>query len=195
MPNIYLASSSPRRRELLNQIGLPYTVITIEVDESLPSGLSPAEQVVALSRRKAGAAAQKLSEGVVIAADTVVVQNGEVLGKPADETEAMSMLERLQGAIHEVFTGITVMDLPGGRVLSDYECTEVQMREVSKDELARYIATKDPLDKAGAYGVQGVAAVFVDGIRGCYFNVVGLPVFKLAQLLKKINVDVSKYWR
>jgi len=192
---IYLASSSPRRRELLDQIGLPHTVITMEVDESLPPGLSPVEQVITLSRRKAGAAAIKLAEGIVIAADTVVVLDGQVLGKPANETEALAMLERLQGTIHEVFTGVTVIELPGSRVLSNYERTEVQMRDVSRDELVRYVATKEPFDKAGAYGVQGLAAVFVAGIRGCYFNVVGLPLFKLAQMLKELDVDVSNHWR
>ncbi len=192
---IYLASSSPRRRELLDQIGLPHTVITMEVDESLPPGLSPVEQVITLSRRKAGAAAIKLAKGIVIAADTVVVLDGQVLGKPANETEALAMLERLQGTIHEVFTGVTVIELPGSRVLSNYERTEVQMRDVSRDELVRYVASKEPFDKAGAYGVQGLAAVFVAGIRGCYFNVVGLPLFKLAQMLKELDVDVSNYWR
>ncbi len=195
MPTIYLASSSPRRRELLDQIGLSYIVITTEVEESLPPGLSPVEQVIMLSRRKAGAAAPKLAEGIVIAADTIVVLDGQVLGKPANKIEALAMLERLQGGIHEVFTGITVMELSGSRVLSDYERTEVQMRDASRDELMRYVATKEPFDKAGAYGVQGLAAVFVAGIRGCYFNVVGLPLFKLAQMLKKLEVDVSNYWR
>jgi len=195
LPTIYLASSSPRRHELLDQIGLPHTVLTLEVDESLPPGLSPADQVVSLSRRKANAAFSKLVEGIVVAADTVVVLDGLILGKPANETEALEMLDRLQGGIHEVFTGITVLELSSGRVLSDYERTEVQMRNVSRDELMRYVATKEPLDKAGAYGVQGRAAVFVAGIRGCYFNVVGLPLFKLTQLLKKLDVDVSNYWR
>lgn len=195
MPTIYLASSSPRRRELLEQIGLSHTVINMEVDESLPPGLTPIEQVVALSRRKADAAAHELAEGIIIAADTVVVLDGKVLGKPADETAAHAVLERLQGVVHEVFTGITVMELPGGRLLSDFERTEVQMREVSRGEIARYVATKEPFDKAGAYGVQGLAAVFVAGVRGCYSNVVGLPLFKLARMLKELGVDVSEYWR
>ncbi|KAF1085632.1 Septum formation protein Maf [Sporotomaculum syntrophicum] len=195
MPTIYLASSSPRRRELLEQIGLPYTIVTVDVDESLLPGLSPIEQVVALSQRKARAAATIYSEGIVIAADTVVVLDGQVLGKPANEAEALTMLERLQGNVHEVLTGITLLELAGDRVFSDFECTEVQMRDVSRDELMRYITTKEPFDKAGAYGVQGLAAVFVAGIRGCYFNVVGLPLFKLTQMLKEFNVDVSSYWR
>lgn len=195
MPTIYLASSSPRRRELLDQIGLPYTIITVDVDESLSPGLSAAEQVIALSRRKAGAAASMRSEGIVIAADTVVVKDDRVLGKPADAAEALAMLEQLQGDVHEVFTGITLQELPGHRVVSDYERTEVEMRHVSREELERYVATKEPLDKAGAYGVQGFAAVFVAGIRGCYFNVVGLPLFKLTEMLKKFDVGVSNYWR
>jgi septum formation protein len=167
----------------------------MDVDENLPPGMPPADQVMALSLHKAGAAAKKLAEGIVIAADTIVVLNGEVLGKPANAAAARAMLERLQGAAHEVYTGITLIDLPGGRVLTDYECTEVRMREVTRAEIDRYVATKEPLDKAGAYGVQGLAAVFVAGIRGCYFNVVGLPVFKLAQMLKELDFDVSWCWR
>lgn len=195
MPTIYLASSSPRRRELLDQIGLPYTIISLDVDEKLAPGLSPIEQVITLSQRKAGAAASISSEGIVIAADTVVVLDGQVLGKPANEAEALIMLERLQGNVHEVLTGITLLELTGDRVFSDFERTEVQMRNVSRVELMRYVATKEPFDKAGAYGVQGLAAVFVTGIRGCYFNVVGLPLFKLTQMLKEFDVDVSNYWR
>ncbi|TYO98038.1 Maf family protein [Desulfallas thermosapovorans] len=195
MPTIYLASSSPRRRELLDQIGLPHVVFTVDIDETLPPGLPPAEQVMSLSRSKAEAAAATLAEGIVLAADTVVVLGGEVLGKPENESAARVMLERLQGNTHEVYTGITLMELAGGRVLSGYERTEVRLREMSRAEIEHYVATKEPLDKAGAYGVQGRAAVFVAGIRGCYFNVVGLPLFKLAQMLKELNIEVSQCWR
>lgn len=194
MPNIYLASSSPRRRELLNQIRLPHTVLAMEVDESLPPGLSPAEQVMALSRRKAAAAAEQLADGVVIAADTVVALGDMVLGKPENRAEALDMLERLQGATHEVYTGLTVLKLPGGRMLTDYERTGVEMRPAGRAELERYVRTGESMDKAGAYGIQGLASVFISGIRGCYFNVVGLPVFKLVQMLKELGIDVTEYW-
>lgn len=194
MTSIYLASSSPRRRELLNQIRLPHTVLVMEVDESVPPGLSPAEQVMMLSRRKAAAAAEQVTGGVVVAADTVVALGDTVLGKPANPAEALDMLERLQGVTHEVYTGLTVLRLPGGRMLTGYECTGVDMRPAGRAELERYVRTGEPLDKAGAYGIQGLAAAFISGIRGCYFNVVGLPLFKLVQMLKEVGIDVTGYW-
>lgn len=194
MPRIYLASSSPRRREILDLIRLPHTVLTIDVDESLPPGMTAPEQVEALSRRKAEYAAGRLSDGVVIAADTVVVLDGEVLGKPEDEDMAMDMLERLQGRIHEVFTGTTVWDIAGGRTFTGHGHTYVEMRAAGRDELLRYIATGEPKDKAGAYGIQGLGSVFIAGIRGCYFNVMGLPVYKLTRMLKELDIDVSKCW-
>lgn len=194
MTLIYLASSSPRRRELLSQIRLPYTVLTLEVDENIPPGLSPAEQVTTLSQRKAEAAARQVDHGVVIAADTVVALGNTVLGKPADRVEALDMLGQLQGTVHQVYTGLTVLQLPGGRVLTDSECTGVHMRPASLEELKRYVETGEPMDKAGAYGIQGLAAVFVSGIQGCYFNVVGLPLFKLVQMLKTLGIEVSGYW-
>jgi len=195
LPTIYLASSSPRRRDLLNQINLPHIVIATDVDESLPGEMPPAEQVMELSRRKARAAARQLAVGVIIAADTVVVLNNEVLGKPENEADALAILERLQGATHEVYTGLTVLELPGERVLTDFERTTVKMREADRAELMRYVQSGEPLDKAGAYGIQGLASVFVEGIRGCYFNVVGLPITRLVLMLKKMDIDVSAYWR
>jgi len=195
LPRLYLASSSPRRREILDLIKLPHTVLAIDVDESLPPGMAAPEQVEALSRRKAEYAARQLSGGLVIAADTVVVLDGEVLGKPADEAMAMDMLERLQGRTHEVFTGATVWDISGGRAVTGHDHTYVEMRAAGRDELLKYIATGEPMDKAGAYGIQGLGSVFITGIRGCYFNVMGLPVYKLTRMLKELDVDVSEYWR
>ncbi|KJS12343.1 MAG: septum formation inhibitor Maf [Peptococcaceae bacterium BRH_c8a] len=194
MPHIYLASSSPRRREILELIKLPHTVLAIDVDETLPPGMTAPEQVESLSRRKADYAARQLPGGVVIAADTVVVLDGEVLGKPEDETMAMDMLERLQGHTHEVFTGATVWDISGGRFVTGHDHTFVDMRPVGRDELLRYIATGEPMDKAGAYGIQGLGSVFITGIRGCYFNVMGLPVYKLTRMLKELDIDVSEHW-
>jgi len=194
LPQIYLASSSPRRRELLSQIKLPYQILTREVDETLPPGIPPAEQVLTLSRRKAAAAAEKLNAGIIIAADTVVALGEVVLGKPQNAAEALDMLDRLQGKVHEVYSGITLLEMPGNRMLSDYERTEVIMRPASRAELARYVATDEPMDKAGAYGIQGLAAVFVTGIKGCYYNVVGLPVSKLVTMLGEFGIDVTACW-
>lgn len=194
MTAIYLASSSPRRRELLNQIGLPYKVLSLDVDENLPPGLSPAEQVTTLAWRKAEAAARQVESGVVIAADTVVALGDKVLGKPDDESGSLAMLKQLQGKTHQVYTGLTLWRLPDGPVLTDFECTGVHLRRIGREELERYVKTGEPADKAGAYGIQGRAAVFVSGIEGCYFNVVGLPLFKLAQMLKELGLEITGYW-
>ena len=194
MPQIYLASASPRRRELLSQIKLPYQILTREVDETLPPGIPPAEQVLTLSRRKAAAAAEKLNAGIIIAADTVVALGEVVLGKPQNAAEALDMLDRLQGKVHEVYSGITLLEVPGNRMLSDYERTEVIMRHAGRAELARYAATGEPMDKAGAYGIQGLAAVFITEIKGCYYNVVGLPVSKLVTMLGEFGIDVTACW-
>lgn len=194
MSQIYLASSSPRRRELLSQIKLPYQILTREVDETLPPGIPPAEQVLTLSRRKAAAAAEKLDAGIIIAADTVVALGEVVLGKPQNAADALDMLERLQGKVHEVYSGITLLEVPGNRMLSGYERTEVIMRPAGRAELARYAATDEPMDKAGGYGIQGLAAVFVTGIKGCYYNVVGLPVSKLVTMLGEFGIDVTACW-
>ncbi|MCL2337927.1 MAG: Maf family protein [Firmicutes bacterium] len=195
MPKIYLASSSPRRRDILNLIRLPHLVLDIDVDESVPPAMSAPEQVELLSSRKAAYAVRLLSHGLVIAADTVVALDGEVLGKPADEAKALGMLERLQGRTHEVFTGVTVWDIAVGRAVTGHEHTEVTMRAAGREELLKYIATGEPMDKAGAYGIQGLGSVLITGIRGCYFNVMGLPVYKLTRMLKELGIDVSEYWR
>lgn len=194
MPQIYLASSSPRRREILQMIGLPHRVLVPDVDETMPPGIPPAGQVEELSRRKAAAAVERLNDGVVIAADTVVVLDGEVLGKPADRREALDMLERLQGRTHEVFTGVTVCRAAGGLASTGHEHTYVQMRPARREELARYVDTGEPMDKAGSYGIQGKGSVFVSGIRGCYFNVVGLPVHMLTRMLGEMGINVTGYW-
>ncbi|WP_027366180.1 Maf family protein [Desulfotruncus alcoholivorax] len=194
MPDIYLASSSPRRKELLDRIKLPHQVLNIEVNETLLPGIPPAEQVLTLSRRKAAAAAEKLDAGIIIAADTVVALDEVVLGKPRNAAEALDMLEKLQGKVHAVFSGITLLEIPGNRLLSDYERTEVFMRRAGRAELERYVATGEPMDKAGAYGIQGLAAVFVTEIKGCYYNVVGLPVSKLVMMLEEFDIDVTACW-
>lgn len=187
---IILASNSPRRKELLEQIGLTeFKVSAPNVDETVEDGLSPAQMVEELSRRKANAAAWKANpNALIIAADTVVAVDGQVLGKPRSEAGAFDMLRALSGREHQVYTGVTV--LQGGRAATEHEKTAVTFRELSDGEIWGYIATGEPMDKAGAYGIQGIGALLVSGIRGDYSNVVGLPVFRLGRMLKEFGLDL-----
>lgn len=188
--DIILASNSPRRRELLGQIGIKgFKVMAPNVDETVEDGLHPARIVEELSLRKARAAAEKAgADGLVIAADTVVALEGAVLGKPHSEEDAFSMLSALSGNRHDVYTGVTVM--LGGRVVTEHERTTVTFREVEPEEILAYIATGEPMDKAGAYGIQGRGALLVSGIQGDYCNVVGLPVYRLGRILAGLGVNL-----
>ena len=178
---LILASQSPRRQELLKLLGLPFTVRVADIDETLGT-CAPEEAVAQLSRKKAEAVRRSADE-LVIGADTVVVLDGKVLGKPSDETDAFRMLRSLSGRRHQVMTGVTV--LQGDRCTSVTEVTEVSFRPLSDGDILSYIATGDPMDKAGSYGIQNGGALFVDGIHGDYFNVVGLPVCRLNLILKE----------
>lgn len=188
--SIILASNSPRRKELLGQMGVrDFKVLAPNVDESVEEGLSPSEIVEQLSRRKADAAAKKAGpNGLVIAADTVVALDGAVLGKPRSEAGAFAMLSALSGREHHVYTGVTV--LQGGRAVTEHEETAVTFRALEPDEIRGYVATGESMDKAGAYGIQGMGALLVSGIRGDYCNVVGLPVFRLGRILAEFGVDL-----
>ena len=187
---IILASNSPRRRELLGQMGIKdFKVAAPNVDESVEDGLSPAEIVEQLSLRKARAAAKKAGpHDLIIAADTVVALDGKVLGKPHSEGEAFAMLSALSGREHHVYTGVTV--LRGEEAVTQHEETAVSFRDVGPEEIRGYIATGEPMDKAGSYGIQGLGALLVSGIRGDYCNVVGLPVFRLGRILGEFGVDL-----
>ncbi len=187
---IILASNSPRRRELLGQMGVTdFQVSAPNVDESVEDGLSPAQIVEQLSLRKALAVAKKAGPNdLVIAADTVVALDGAVLGKPRNEAGAFAMLSALSGREHHVYTGVTVHR--AGRTVTGHEETAVTFRALEADEIRGYIGTGEPMDKAGAYGIQGLGALLVSGIRGDYCNVVGLPVFRLGRILKEFGVDL-----
>ena len=188
MKPLILASASPRRREILQNAGIPFTVLVTNADESLPSGTAPGEAVRLLSLRKAEAALREAPAGaVVLAADTVVAAKDEtgvevILGKPHTAEKATAMLRLLSGKTHRVLTGITLTD--GKTTVTDCVSTDVVMRELSDREIARYVATGAPLDKAGAYGIQERAGVFVRGLSGDYFNVVGLPLARTAEILR-----------
>lgn len=190
--DIILASQSPRRKELLGQMGLKgFKIISPDVDETVEENLSPAQLVEELSLRKARAVADHADDDAfVIAADTVVSLDGGILGKPADEREAFAMLSALSGNRHRVYTGVTV--IRGNRAVTGHEETIVTFRELEPEEIMDYIATGEPMDKAGAYGIQGLGAMLVSGIEGDYFNVMGLPVFRLSRILAAFGVDLLK---
>lgn len=188
--DIILASQSPRRKELLCQMGLKgFKIISPDVDETVEENLSPDQLVEELSLRKARAVAEEADEDdLIIAADTVVALEGSVLGKPADEREAFGMLSALSGNRHRVYTGVTV--LRGSRSITSHEETIVTFRDLDPEEIMNYIETGEPMDKAGAYGIQGLGALLVSGIEGDYFNVMGLPVFRLGRILSAFGVDL-----
>lgn len=189
---IILASNSPRRKELLERIGIKeFTVAAPNVDESVEPGLPPAEIVERLSLRKARAAARTAGpDELIIAADTVVALDGAVLGKPRSGDEAFAMLSALSGREHQVFTGVTV--ICGARTVTEHEQTAVAFRDIAPDEIRGYIATGEPMDKAGSYGIQGVGALLVSGIRGDYCNVMGLPVFRLGRILSGFGIELLR---
>ena len=186
--DIVLASQSPRRRELLERLGLPFRTLVPDIDERMDRPLPPAELVAVISAEKARAA-QALAgpEAIVIAADTVVALDGAVLGKPAGGADAARMLSALAGRTHHVYTGLTV--LRGERVRTVSEETAVTFRPLTEREITAYVRTGEPLDKAGAYGIQGYGALLVEGIQGDYYNVMGLPVCRLGLLLGELGVD------
>ena len=190
--NIILASQSPRRKELLERMGIrDFETISPNVDESVFHGLPPEELVRRLSAEKAAAVAGRAGEdAIVIAADTVVALEGAVLGKPADELDAFKMLSALSGVRHQVYTGVTVCR--GGEKQTAHEVTDVTFREPSEEEIEHYIATGEPMDKAGAYGIQGYGALLIQGISGDYYNVMGLPVCRLSGMLARFGVDCLK---
>ena len=187
---IILASQSPRRRELLGQMGLTQFIIRPALgEETADPGLTPAQLVEALSRQKAEEVAGRSEPGdLVIAADTVVAVDGTVLGKPRDEVHAREMLSLLSGREHTVYTGVTVRR--DGQVLTGHEATRVRFRPLSPAEIDAYVRSGEPMDKAGAYGIQGLGALLVEGIDGDYCNVVGLPVCRLGRMLVEFGVDL-----
>ncbi|MBS3898004.1 MAG: septum formation inhibitor Maf [Dethiobacter sp.] len=189
MRKLVLASASPRRAELLRQLGLTFVVSASGIREENEEQ-DPAQLVKLLAISKARAVAAKFPDGVIIAADTVVCLDGELLGKPRDASDAARMLASLSGRRHEVLTGVAVLRQPDGLLCSHVEKTAVTMREISRAEIAWYVAGGEPYDKAGGYGIQGRAAVFVDKLEGCYFNVVGLPLSALCRLLAIVGVRI-----
>lgn len=187
-PIIILASNSPRRRELLSQIGLSFITDPSDVDEQVQAGEPPESYAVRVALDKARAAAVRAGKGIIIAADTIVVLGDTLLGKPADRLDAERMLSLLSGRMHVVITGLAIIDAAEGKTVTGTSLTRVWFRDLSQDDITSYVKSGEPLDKAGAYGIQGKGALFVRKIEGCYFNVVGLPLSLLGELLRNIGI-------
>ena len=186
---LILASASPRRKELLGLYGIPFTVRAADIDETMDPDKPPFDEVARVSRLKAMAVPRE-QDDIVIAADTIVVCEGRVLGKPHSREEAVSMLRLLSGRDHQVMTGCTVAR--GDACETFTEVTDLHFRSLSDTEIARYVDSGEPMDKAGAYGIQGGAALFCERIVGDYYNVMGLPVCRLGQVLRKIAPEIME---
>ncbi|BBH19249.1 Maf-like protein [Paenibacillus baekrokdamisoli] len=195
---LVLASSSPRRRELVASLdlSLPVLILSTDADEQTPADWVPSQIVEQLGLRKALAAVDRMindehaSHSLVIGADTIVVWEGEVMGKPVDQADAIAMLTKLQGNQHEVYSGIACVETSSGRQLIAHRMTRVTMKPLSQERIERYVASGEPMDKAGSYAIQGLGATIVDRIDGCYFNVVGLPLSLLSDMLASFDVEV-----
>ena len=189
---LILASQSPRRRQLLGQIGLDFSILPADIDEDAVSlALTPKEYVQELSQRKAHFVREEIggAKAIILGADTIVVIDGTILNKPTDPENAFAMLKQLSNRMHEVFTGITLVESHTGKIQSEVQRTEVYFRELDDQEIWDYIASGSPMDKAGAYGIQeDYGAVFVSKINGCYYNVVGLPLEKLYGMLSSTSL-------
>ena len=187
---IILASNSPRRKELLALLGLPYRSCPADIDESPLPGEAPRAYVLRLAEGKARTVASQVPvDSLVIAADTTVADGMQILGKPVDEQQAVEMLNRLRGHTHQVYTGVAILRLADHTLLLDACATDVPMREYSPAEITAYVATGDPLDKAGAYAIQHAGFHPVETLQGCYANVVGLPLCHLTRLLRRLNAE------
>ena len=187
--NLILASASPRRQELLKLFGVPFSIKVADIDETMDPVKAPFDEVARVSRKKA-LAIPRTADDVVIAADTIVVCENRVLGKPHSQAEAAEMLQLLSGRDHHVMTGCTVLR---GEISETFtEVTDIHFRPLSEKEINRYVASGEPMDKAGAYGIQGGAALFCDRMVGDYYNVMGLPVCRLGQVLRQVAPEITE---
>jgi septum formation protein len=192
-PRLVRVSTSPRRNALLTEAGIPFDAVAPrDVAEDFPRGEPPRETVTRHALAKAQSVAADYPGRILLGADTIVVLEGAVFGKPADEDEARAVLAYLQGRTHTVFTGLAVVDVAGGREITDAEATDVTMRPLVSEEINAYVATGEPLDKAGAYAIQGRGALLVERVDGDYFNVVGLPLYRLSKMLASFGYDVFR---
>ncbi len=189
---IILASSSPRRQELLASLNIPFSVHVSDFAEVIDYSIEPKEIVQKLAWEKAKNVKEKYKEGLIIGADTIVVIDQQILGKPKDKEDAFQMLNQLQGRTHTVFTGIAIIDANTNQTQKNFAQAFVTMKKLSEEEIWDYIATKEPLDKAGAYAIQGLGATLINQINGDYFAVVGLSIYLLSELLKQFGFNLLK---
>lgn len=182
---LILASQSPRRQELLKKFNYPFRIRIFPIDEEIYEGEDPRHYVLRMAASKAEATAEHEEGSLVIGADTIVVLDGEILGKPKDEEDAVRILEKIQGKKHLVLTGVSLNKRKNEEVVTFLEETQVDFAPMTREEILNYLSTGQPLDKAGAYGIQDMGALFVKGIRGCYYNVMGLP---LRRIYEELNI-------
>ena len=184
---IYLASSSPRRKKLLQQLNIPFYVLRVAVDEKVKRNESPVQAVKRLSVEKMKKAEKEITDGIIITADTMVVFNKTIIGKPVNRKDAEKILKKLSNETHKVYTGFCIKNTVTGKMITDFEKTFVTFRKIGNEEIHDYVSTSSPMDKAGAYGIQDdFGAVFVEKINGCYYNVVGLPLTKVYKSIQQI---------
>ena len=189
MKTIILASSSPRRKEILEKTGLPFIIDPSNSDEDMTQNLEPKDLAKALSLAKAKDVAKRHKNAIVIGADSIITLNGKVLGKPHTEEREIEMLTELSGSIHSAITGYTIIDTDSGKIVSDAVETKIYFRKLTQDEIKNYVATGKPLDKAGAYAIQGKGALFVEKIEGDYYNIMGLPLSAVVEKLKEFKLQ------
>ncbi|MEK6969084.1 MAG: Maf family protein [Nanoarchaeota archaeon] len=192
---IILASTSSRRHSLLQQIGLEFEVVASNYEEDMTLDLPPAELAKTLARGKALEVAERKKSGLIIGVDTFISLDGKKIGKPKDKKDAKKILRMISNRTLKIYSGIALIDAQNKEELLDHVITEVKMRKITNQEIDSYIATGEPLDKAGAFAIQGLGAVFVSRINGCYFNVMGLPLYRLAKDLQKMGIDIFSYER
>lgn len=191
--NIILASASPRRKEILENVNVKFTVVASNIDEVILDNEPPKELVMRLAFEKCMDVAKKNEDALVIGADTIVVMDDQILGKPKNEEDAYNMIELLSNKKHQVITGISLINLSLDKKVIDYVVSEVTFKDLSKETIRNYINTKESLDKAGAYGIQGYGGLLVESISGDYFNIVGLPISRISDLLKE-NFNVNLFY-
>jgi septum formation protein len=190
---LILASTSPRRHELAKVMGLDFDIVPSSYEEDMTMKMSKGNLVMTLAHGKAADVAKKFENGIVIGMDTIVSFKGRVLGKPKSKKEAFEMLKSYSGKVNKVYSGVCLIDCKTGRTIKDYEVTKVKFRKISDFEIKKYIATGEPMDKAGAYGIQGLSAIFIEGVKGCHTNVIGFPIHNLYKNLTKMGVDIFQY--